>query len=150
VLAEEFNKDPPKDRNSPFDLKMTIAGRVPKLVLVRREGAGEDIDQLRRTVSRYRRHIGGINPEQYYLRFLVWPDSFEGYLEARKLSTKRGMLAGWAAQTTKAEHTLNLGGDLRVGPPPPPPKPKPKPKPGDPPPPPPKPKPRPVPTDVID
>lgn len=150
ILAEEFNRDPPKDRYSPFDLKMEIAGRVPRLVLVRREGAGEDVDQLQRSISRYRKQIGRTDPNLYYLRFLVWPDSFEAYLEARKLATKRGLLAGWQAQTTQAEQKVNLGGDLRVGPPPPPPKPKPKPKPGDPPPPKPKPKPRPVPTDVID
>ncbi|MFH1924535.1 MAG: hypothetical protein ABIP48_32180 [Planctomycetota bacterium] len=152
ILAEEFNRDPPKNRNWPFDVKMTIAGRAAKLVLERREGGGETADEIKRSSSRYQRQLSRTDRNQYYLRFLVWPDSFEAYLEARKLSSERDLLAGWKAQTATAEHTIDLGGDLRVGPPPPPPKPKPKPKPGEAPPPPPKPAapPRPLPTDVID
>ncbi|MFH1268221.1 MAG: hypothetical protein ABIK89_21080 [Planctomycetota bacterium] len=152
ILAEEFNRDPPKNRNWPFDVKMTIAGRVPKLVLERREGGGETADEIKRSSSRYQRQLSRTNRNQYYLQFLVWPDSFEAYLEARRLSSERDLLAGWKAQTATTEHTIDLGGNLRVGPPPPPPKPKPKPKPGEAPPPPPKPAapPRPRPTDVID
>jgi len=129
------------------------AGRVPKLVLKRREDAGETAEEVTRASSRYQREIKRTDPDEFYLQFLVWPDSFEAYLEARKLSSKRGLLAGWQAQTTSGEYTIDLGGDLRVGPPPPPPKPKPKPKPGEEPP---KPKPKPaappkpVPVDVID
>ena len=152
VLADEFNKDPVNDRNRNFDVKMKIAGRVPKLVLHRRAEAGETAEQLKRSSSRYQTQIKRVDPDEFYLQFLVWPDSFEAYLEARRISARRGLLAGWHAQTTSEEHTIDLGTKLRVGPPPPPPKPKPPPKPGEEPPKPPKPapKPRPVPTDVID
>jgi len=153
LLADEFNSDPVNDRDRSFDVQMIIAGRVPKLVLKRREDAGETAEEVTRASSRYQREIKRTDPDEFYLQFLVWPDSFEAYLEARKLSSKRGLLAGWQAQTTSGEYTIDLGGDLRVGPPPPPPKPKPKPKPGEEPP---KPKPKPaappkpVPVDVID
>lgn len=153
ALADEFNRDPPNDRNRYFDVKMTIAGRVPKLVLHRREGAGDTAEQLQRSSSRYQQQVKRIDPDEFYLQFLVWPDSFETYLQAREISARRGLLAGWRAQTTSGEYTIDLGVPLRVGPPPPPPKPKPPPKPGEEPPkPPPKPPgpPRPVPTDVID
>ena len=89
LLAEEFNGDPPKDRNWPFDLKMTIAGRVPKLVLQRREGAAETTEQLKRSGSRYQRQISRIDRNKYYLRFLVWPDSFETYLSSSKFEESR-------------------------------------------------------------
>ena len=152
ILSEDFNKNPISDRSRSFDVMMTIAGRVPKLVLKRRENAGETAEEVQRASSGYRRQIGRTRPDEYYLQFLVWPDSFEVYLEARKISAGRGLLAGWQAQTTRGEYTIDLGGELRVGPPPPPPPPKPKPKPGEEPPPPPKPRPppRPVPVDVID
>lgn len=153
VLTEEFNRDPINDRDRSFDVQMIVAGRVPKLVLKRREDAGETAEELARASSRYQREIKRTDPDEFYLQFLVWPDSFEAYLEARELSSKRGLLAGWQAQTTSDEYKIDLGVDLRVGPPPPPPKPKPKPKPGDEPP---KPKPKPaappraMPVDVID
>jgi hypothetical protein len=153
ALADEFNRDPPNDRNRYFDVKMTIAGRVPKLVLHRREEAGDTAEQLERSTSRYQQQIKRIDPDEFYLQFLVWPDSFETYLRAREVSARRGLLAGWHAETTSGQYTIDLGGPLRVGPPPHPPKPQPPPKPGEEPPkPPPKPPgpPRPVPTDVID
>lgn len=152
ILTEEFNGDPIKDRSRTFDVRMTISGRVPMLVLERREEAGETAEQLNRSSSQYQRQVKRVDPRGFYLRFLVWPDSFEAYLEAREIASKRGLLAGWQAQTTTDEYTINLGGDLKVGPPPPPPKPKPNPKPGEEPPPKPKPAapPRPLPTDVID
>ncbi len=152
ILSEEFNENPISDRSRSFDVTMTIAGRVPKLVLKRREDAGETAEEVQRASSGYQRQIRRTASDEYYLQFLVWPDSFEVYLESREISAGRGLLAGWQAQTTSGEYTIDLGGDLRVGPPPPPPKPKPKPKPGEEPPAPPKPKPppRPVPIDVID
>jgi hypothetical protein len=86
-----------------------------------------------------------LNPSKFYARFLVWPDSFETYLEARRVATQYGFSAGWAPQTTTAEYQVPLGGELALGPPPPKPKPKPSttpPKPAPPP--------RPVPVDTID
>ena len=154
ILSEEFNKNPIRDPypHFDFDVTMTIAGRVPKLVLKRRKDAGETVEDVKRTSSAYQRKILKTDPDEYYLQFLVWPDSFEVYLEARKISAGRGLLAGWQAQRTSGEYTIDLGGDLRVGPPPPPPKPKPRLKPDEEPPAPPKPKrpPPPVPVDVID
>ncbi len=147
LLAEEFNRDPIRDRY--FELQMTISGRYPRLVLKRLKNAGEDAELLVHPSSRYQQRVRRTDPRRFYLKYLVWPDSFEAYLEARKVASKRGLLAGWTTETTTAEYSIPLGGKLRVGPPPPPPKPKPKPKPGEKPPPPPKPKP-PLPVDTID
>ena len=148
ILVEEFKKDN-KIRDRYFELQMEIRGRLPYLVFKRRPGAGETTEFLKDSSSRYQQRIRRIDPKAFYLQYLVWPDSFETYLEARKIAAKRGLPAGWIAQGGTAEYTIPLGGKLRVGPPPPPPKPAPKPKPGEKPPPP-RPKPKPVPKDTID
>jgi len=142
VLAEEFNDKKIRDRY--FELGMVVSGRYPRLVFERRKDAGETIELLEHASSRYQQQIRRVNRKNYYLRFLVWPDSFETYLAARKIASERGLLAGWQAMTTSGEYTTSLGGKIRCGPPPPPaPKPKPSQKP--------KPKPRkPPPTDMID
>ena len=151
VLTEEFNKEPVEDRY--FQVKMTVAGQIPKLVFNRLENGGETTEKLTSPSSQFQRGIKRVDIRKHYVQFLVWPDSFETYLEARKICSKRDLMAGWQAQTTSAEYTVNLEGPIRVGPPPPPkPKPKPvspddeKPKPA----PKPKPRPRPAPVDVID
>jgi hypothetical protein len=152
ILVDEFNQDPGRDRN--FDVRMTVAGRVPKLVLKRKPEAGETAEQIERTTSRYQQQIRRTAPGEFYLQFLVWPDSFEVYLKAREIAASRGLLAGWKPQTTTGEHVIEFGANLLLGPPPPPPKPRPKPKEEEKPKPETKPKPtpppRPVPVDVVD
>jgi len=153
LLTEEFNKGPIEDRY--FRVTMTVAGRIPKLVFNRLEEGGETTEKLTGSSSQLQQRIKRIHVREHYVRFLVWPDSFRTYLEARKICSKRNLMAGWQAQTTPDEYTIDLGGPLRVGPPPPPP-PKPKPQPKPPggekpkPAPEPKPRPRPSPMDVID
>jgi outer membrane biosynthesis protein TonB len=129
VLTREFNREPIKDRN--FLVKMTIAGTIPKLVFNRVENSGESTKRLTHTNSYFQRRMKRVDVHKNYVQFLVWPDSFETYLEARNFCSKRNLMAGWQAQTTKAEYTIDLGGSIRVALPP-------------------KPRPGPAPVDVID
>jgi hypothetical protein len=112
-----------------FELKLTAAGRNPKLVFQRKKDGGETAEELRGGRSKFERRIRQFDKNRFYAQFLVWPDSFEVYIDARKLCSERDLLAGWKAQTTKAEYTEDLASDLvRFGP-----KPIPKPKPPTPP-----------------
>ena len=124
ILLSEFHKGTALgDEN--FELKLVAAGRTPKLVFQRKKGAGETAEDLRKGRSKFEQRIRRLDSKRFYLKFLVWPDSFEVYVEARKICSDRDLLAGWKAQTSKAEYSENLATDLvRFGP-----KPKPKPKP---------------------
>lgn len=116
------------------------------LLLERRKDAGEPTERIVKNNSRLLQNVRKINPKTHYARFHVWADSFDTYIEARKVTDQRNLLAGWHPQTTKEEHRLHLGMKVKCKgkPPPPPPKPKPpQPQPPQPP------KP-PVPTDDID
>ena len=124
LLLSEFNKGPALDDDN-FELKLTAAGRTPKLLFQRKKGAGETAEDLRKGRSKFEQRIRRLDSRQYYLKFLVWPDSFEVYVEARTICSDRDLLAGWKAQTSNAEYTEDLATDLvRFGP-----KPKPKPRP---------------------
>lgn len=143
LLTKHFNKE--KIRTDDFELEMTISGnRYPVLLLHPRKDAGETVEALRGKTSRFERLAARADSQKHYLRFLVWPDSFETYLVAREIATKRNLLAGWAPKSPPDVHRVSLGGPLRVGPPPPP-----KPKPTEPAPNP-TPKPKPKPVDEID
>lgn len=144
-LTQLFNDQKLKDRDT--QLVMSVSGRTPRITFKRIEDAGETLEQIQRPTSRYQQKMMRTNKTQNYLKFLVWPDSFEVYLEARKQASLRDLPAGWQGMTIGGEYTVSMGGPILCGPPPPPP---PKPDPNKPQPPP-KPKPpRPVPTDVID
>lgn len=124
LLLSEFHKGAAIDDDN-FELKLTAAGRTPKLVFQRKKGAGETAEDLRGGRSKFEQRIRRLDKNRFYAKFLVWPDSFEVYIEARKLCSDRDLLAGWKAQTSQAEYSENLATDLvRFGP-----KPKPKPRP---------------------
>ena len=139
-----FNARKPMDEY--FRVTVTAKGRQPWLVFERRERRGHPVGILARRTSPYQKGLQTLDPSKVFARFLVWPDSFETYLEARRVATDYGCLAGWSPQTTPAEYQAPLGGNLpwvRL----PEPKPAPKPSPAKPQPAPP---PRPVPVDTID
>ena len=124
ILLSEFHKGTPLGDDN-FELKLVAAGRTPKLVFQRTKGSGETAEDLRKGRSKFEQRIRRLDSRRYYLKFLVWPDSFEVYVEARKICSDRDLLAGWKAQTSKSEYSENLATDLvRFGP-----KPKPKPRP---------------------
>ena len=144
-LFASFNRQSFRDRD--VQLVLEISGRLPYLVFQRREHGGETLEEIREARSYFQRGLKQLNPERYYLQFLVWNDSFETYLEARRMGSEVGLLAGWQPMTTTDEYKVRLASKLRHGPPPPPqpkppvqpPKPNPQPQP-----------PRPIPMDVID
>ena len=124
--------------NEDFRLHLRDIGKVPHLVIEHLEGKGSMIRQLKRPTSEFGKAIEQINPEQQYARFLVWTDSYESYLAARKICDDRGIAAGWQPFDEKGEWIISLGGSFQcqgyVPPPPPtePPKPAPaKPRPSD-------------------
>lgn len=124
ILIGEFHRGAALGDDN-IELKLTAAGRTPKLVFQRKKGAGETAEDLRSGRSAFEKRIRRLDGRRYYAKFLVWPDSFEVYIEARKLCSDRDLLAGWKAQTSQPEYSENLATDLvRFGP-----KPIPKPKP---------------------
>jgi hypothetical protein len=117
------------------------------LVLVyEHKGVGETPERLRNPTSRYQSVLRRVDPQKFYARFLVWPDSFDVYVAARSMCDERGVLAGWEPYTEDFQWKVSLG--IRVdcqGKPKPKPSPPTKPKPG------PKPKPPPpLPNDTVD
>ena len=134
-----------KPLNDYFRVSIIVKNqRQPWLVFERREGRGHPARILGRRTSAYQKGLRTLDPTRFFAQFLVWSDSFETYLEARRVATDYGLLAGWSPQTTTAEYQAPLGGQLAFGPPP---EPKPAPKPAKPAPAKP---PRPMPVDTVD
>lgn len=141
-LVETYNKKAISDN----DFRSRLAVENYNLVLIyEHRGTGETPDRLRQPSSRFRGVIQRMDPEKAYARFLVWPDSFDVYVQARALCDERGVLAGWEPYTENFEWKVSLGIRVNcVG------KPKPKPPPAQPPTDKPKTAPPPPPSDTID
>lgn len=57
--------------------------------------SGETLEELARADAVYRQDLARFQPQRTYFRYFVWDDSFDVYLEARKLANEAGFSAGW-------------------------------------------------------
>ncbi|MFM7040696.1 MAG: hypothetical protein ACKO35_00685, partial [Planctomycetaceae bacterium] len=105
--------------------------RTPYLVLERTKG--ESPDDTIKGSGDLARILLRLEPDSHIVRFFVWPDSFEAYLQVREFTGERGYAAGWEPMGSPDEHRIPLG-KYQIGEKPPPPAP---PAPGTKPPPPP-------------
>lgn len=56
---------------------------------------GETLEELRRPDSRYQALLKQFDPKRYVIAFLVYPDSFDTFREARKLAWQAEYELGW-------------------------------------------------------
>jgi hypothetical protein len=132
-------------RDNSFTLQLQQLNDYAYVIFQRRGTAGETAREIDDTNSDFQQAVGKLNKNQHYLRFLVWTDSYETYLAARRIANKYRLPAGWQPVGGDTEYRVRMRGNLRCGPPPPPP-----PKPTTPPKPQPTEPPREAPIDTID
>ncbi len=100
-----------------FDVEYFVAGkRWPQMKLIPKEGRGAAESELRRPQSRVRKMLAQLDPEKFYARFYVLPDSFDVYLTARQVMAEQGVLAGWEPQSQDWIFTAGVGGGIELGP----------------------------------
>ncbi|MFI4876176.1 MAG: hypothetical protein ACIALR_12585 [Blastopirellula sp. JB062] len=135
-FVDDFNQRVTQDDY--FKAEMYASGRYPRLRLTPRDSEGFSISEVENPRSRFQKLLLMTNPNEYYFRFYVLPDSYEAYVAVRHVTDKAGYLSGWAPQAANWKYTTSVGGKVRFGPAPkvdpnapkPPPKPsKPAPKP---------------------
>jgi hypothetical protein len=122
--------------NESFLLEFREINKVPHMVVKLRDGEGTILRLLNRPNSPFKKDLQLIDPNLQYARFLVWPDSHEIYLAARKECDEREIPAGWQPMGPQDEWILNLQGYFQCEgyvPPPPAPPPPPNKKPTPPP-----------------
>ena len=75
--------------------------------------AGEGVADLRLEGSRLEASVAEKDLARQYIRFWVWPDSFEVYLEARYLAEAAGFDVAWTAVPADEEIGVDLMGPKR-------------------------------------
>ncbi len=128
-----------------FMIRMEVSSNFLHMRLEPRKGAGETLEQMLKPASTYQRMARKAQQDGNFARFYVWNDSYDLYLEARKICDSIGLPAGWDPFYPNFEWKNRLHEIKCFDPNPPPPPP---PKPATPPPPS-QPKP-PLPVDLID
>ncbi len=108
TLVDEFNESP--IREDGFEMTLMISGgKWPQLVLTRMPGSGQPADEAVRSTSPLARALRRLGSDDHYVRFFVWPDGFEAYLQVRDFVADRGFAAGWEPVASPDEHRISLG-----------------------------------------
>ena len=124
-LVGAFDEARLGDRN--WIIRLKIYNFRPYIVPERRENGGETIDQLEKLSSTYMRTVRLTKQQGNYLRFIVASDSYDAYLEARRLADIADVPAGWTAVSPNWQWRIWIHGKVNcIG------KPEPKPKPDTP------------------
>lgn len=127
-VQEFFEKKTVQDRF--FRVKVDIVRGQPQFVFVPREGVGIETDRVERGFASLVKPLRG---RPVFLRFRVFSDSFDTYIEARNVASTLDLAAGWVPYAANAPYRRPLGFDFPVYvagyeiPPPPPPGPPPDP-----------------------
>ncbi len=125
VLLPLVNRKPPTGEY--FVSNLTRSGIYPRISFTPRASKGIALKEVLGTKSRFSEFLDSFDRNRFYMRFFVYPDSYEIYMAARKAADKRAILAGWEPQDDEWVYTTHLGGSLLFGPKPPPAKPNPNP-----------------------
>ena len=125
VLLPLVNRKPPTGEY--FVSNLTRSGIYPRISFTPRATRGIALKEVLGTKSRFSEFLDSFDSNSFYMRFFVYPDSYEIYMAARRAADKRAILAGWEPQDDEWVYTTHLGGSLLFGPKPPPAKPNPNP-----------------------
>ncbi|HBJ36356.1 MAG TPA: hypothetical protein DDZ51_16720 [Planctomycetaceae bacterium] len=111
-----------KDQNDYFEAEYFVLNELsPRIRLKPRSGRGISEREVGSARSRFRSQgVASINPQQFYARFFVLPDSHEVYVTARAAFTDAGILSGWDPQPEAWTYETTVPGGITLGPPKPP------------------------------
>lgn len=72
--------------------------------------AGEDPKQLVKADSQYNKVLATLDPQKDYLAFVVRPDSFKAFRQAREQAYQKGFSVGWEPQKSNVPVIFGSGG----------------------------------------
>ena len=75
----------------------------------RRINQGETIEQMRLNNSAYRKILRSTDPNNQFVKFFVWSDSFDIYLAAKEIAEGKGLQGNWIPMRTNEDLMQSIG-----------------------------------------
>lgn len=76
----------------------------------RKKQKGESVEALEKADSNFQELLSELDPEEDYLAFIVRPDSFPVFREARKIAWEKGFEVGWEPYPNQKPIVFGSGG----------------------------------------
>ena len=116
-MIDDFNNDPLQ--NEFFELRLVRRGTNINVEMIPKENCGEDPEQAVKGI--FNQIFGDRSLRtQWYLSYLVEPDSFDTYMAMRKVTDSYGYYAGWTIINPGDGRTQQFSVGYNVGAKPPP------------------------------
>ena len=112
-LMAYFRRNPIRNRDYAASVRTFDNRSSANLEIVMLPNGGEDAARMKRDASKLGRALKLATEKKKYIRFLVYPDSFEAYLTARSITDEAGVAAGWEIFRSDTWQ-IGLGGDVKV------------------------------------
>ena len=109
-LINLFSKQGIGQKGFRWSFREPEGGRLFADIRWRDEENGETLAALAAADSEYQQRLRKQTPDGYYLRYYVWSDSFEVYLEARYIAESVGYVVSWYAVDAKDEVGIEMSG----------------------------------------
>ncbi len=124
VKFTELFVEMPPPADAFFTAEYYVAGnRWPRIRFIPQVDEGASIQAMSNRSSGMMKLIKTLNPQQFFCRFYVLPDSYAIYAKTRRAAARQKLLAGWEPQSEDWLLTTSVPG-VELGPPrpkPPPP-----------------------------
>lgn len=105
--TEEFKNF--RARTSHYEVRLELE-TFSMIYEPREADAGESTEELKQANSEYRSILKKFNPQTDYLAFIVRPDSFKAFRQAREIAWKEGFSVGWEPMNTDTQIRFSSGG----------------------------------------
>jgi len=112
-LMAYFRRNPVRNRDYAASVRTFDNRSSANIEIVMAPNGGEDSARMKRDASKLKRALKLAQDKKNYIRFLVYPDSFEAYLTARSVTDEAGVAAGWEIVRSDTWQ-IGLGGDVKV------------------------------------
>jgi hypothetical protein len=110
-LVETFNRNS-RVHDPNFRVQLTVVNFALQIVFELKPTGGESARQATAASSALRRGLKALQAkhgDKFYIRFLVWNDSFDDYVAARSVCDEMEVLAGWEPYTVDYTWREGLG-----------------------------------------
>ena len=96
AAVEHFKKKPISDAIFAAQPMYSDKSKLIYFRLVPKQTAGDLPASLGNSQSFFQKFLSKLDPQKSHILFTVFPDSFDAYLEARKILSQKGIPAGWS------------------------------------------------------
>jgi hypothetical protein len=96
-----------------YDVEISVTPDITVRAVLKKSSDGETIEEAIRPGSALLRRLAELSPEETLLQFCVYPDSYDQFMQLRKLAYEKAYEVGWRPMPVGKLITIGDGPGMR-------------------------------------